>query len=46
MLTGAALGCCQPDGRFVTTLQGLRELLEEMAASGEVVVIDGLATLL
>ena len=40
----AALGFCQPDGRFVTTLQGLRELLEEMAASGEVVVIDGLAT--
>jgi hypothetical protein len=40
----AALGYCQPDGTFTTTLEDLRELLEEMAASGEAVVVDGLAT--
>jgi hypothetical protein len=39
-----ALGCCQPDGTFVATLQDLRELLAEMARSGEAVVVDGLAT--
>ena len=40
----AALGCCQPDGTFVTTLDDLRELLGEMARSGEAVCVDGLAT--
>jgi hypothetical protein len=40
----AALGFCQPDGTFVTTLDDLRKLLEEMAATGEAVVVDGLAT--
>jgi hypothetical protein len=38
------LGFCQPDGTFITTLQELRELLEEMAQAGEAVVVDGLAT--
>jgi hypothetical protein len=40
----AALGFCQPDGTFVVTLQDLRELLAEMATSGEAVCVDGLAT--
>jgi hypothetical protein len=40
----ADLGFCQPDGTFITTLDQLRELLAEMAASGEAVVVDGLAT--
>jgi hypothetical protein len=40
----AALGCCQPDGTFVTTLDDLRELLGEMTRSGEAVCVDGLAT--
>jgi hypothetical protein len=40
----AALGYCQPDGTFVTTLGDLRELLAEMARCGEAVVVDGLAT--
>ena len=40
----AALGFCQPDGSFVTTLDDLRELLAEMASSGEAVCVDGLAT--
>jgi hypothetical protein len=40
----AALGYCQPDGTFVTTLADLRELLVEMAQAGEAVVVDGLAT--
>jgi DDE superfamily endonuclease len=40
----AALGYCQPDGTFVTTLDDLRELLVEMAGAGEAVVVDGLAT--
>jgi hypothetical protein len=40
----AALGFCQPDGTFVTTLDDLRELLVEMAAAGEAVCVDGLAT--
>jgi hypothetical protein len=38
------LGFCQPDGRFVTTLDDLRALLAEMATSGEAVCMDGLAT--
>jgi DDE superfamily endonuclease len=40
----AALGYCQPDGTFITTLDDLREVLGEMARSGEAVVVDGLAT--
>jgi DDE superfamily endonuclease len=40
----AALGYCQPDGTFITTLDDLRELLAEMASSGEAVCVDGLAT--
>jgi hypothetical protein len=40
----AELGYCQPDGTFITTLADLRQWLEEMAHSGEAVVIDGLAT--
>jgi hypothetical protein len=39
-----ALGFCQPDGSFVTTLDELRALLVEMAAAGEAVCVDGLAT--
>jgi hypothetical protein len=39
-----SLGFCQPDGTFVTTLDDLRALLEEMAGAGEAVVVDGLAT--
>jgi hypothetical protein len=38
------LGFCQPDGTFVTTPDDLRELLVEMARSGEAVCVDGLAT--
>ena len=40
----AALGYCQPDGSFVATLDDLRRWLGEMAASGEAVCVDGLAT--
>jgi hypothetical protein len=40
----ATLGFCQPDGTFITTLDDLHELLVEMAATGEAVVVDGLAT--
>ena len=40
----AALGVCQPDGTFVTSLADLRDRLVEMAATGEAVCIDGLAT--
>jgi hypothetical protein len=40
----AALGYCQPDGSFVTTLGDVRERLAEMAEVGEVVCVDGLAT--
>ena len=40
----AALGFCQPDGTFVTTLGQLRELLAEMTQTGEAVCVDGLAT--
>jgi DDE superfamily endonuclease len=38
------LGFCQPDGTFITSLAVLRQWLSEMAASGEAVVVDGLAT--
>jgi DDE superfamily endonuclease len=40
----AALGYCQADGTFITSLDALRQWLAEMAASGEAVVVDGLAT--
>jgi hypothetical protein len=40
----AALGVCQPDGTFVTSLADLRQRLAEMAATGEAVCVDGLAT--
>lgn len=40
----AALGLCQPDGTFITTLDELGERLAEMARSGEAVCVDGLAT--
>ena len=40
----AALGVCQPDGRFVTSLADLRDRLVEMAATSEAVCIDGLVT--
>jgi hypothetical protein len=40
----AALGFCQPDGTFITTLAELGEQLGEMAAAGEAVCVDGLAT--
>jgi hypothetical protein len=40
----AALGYCQPDGSFVTTLGDVLERLAEMAEVGEVVCVDGLAT--
>ena len=40
----AALGYCQPDGTFITTLADLRERLGEMARTGEAVLVDGLAT--
>jgi hypothetical protein len=40
----AALGFCQPDGTFITTLADLGQWLGEMATTGEAVVVDGLAT--
>jgi len=40
----AALGFCQPDGTFIVTLDDLRQWLSEMAAAGEAVCLDGLAT--
>jgi hypothetical protein len=40
----AALGLCQPDGTFITTLGELGERLAEMAHAGEAVCMDGLAT--
>src|SRR6266545_3253755 len=40
----AALGYCQPDGSFITTLAKLREHLAEMAQTGEAVCLDGLGT--
>jgi DDE superfamily endonuclease len=38
------LGLCQPDGSFITSLDDLGRWLSEMAASGEAVCLDGLAT--
>jgi hypothetical protein len=40
----ADLGFCQPDGTFITSLDDLRRWLAEMAACGEAVCLDGLAT--
>ena len=40
----AALGFCQPDGSFITTPAELGCWLAEMTASGEAVLVDGLAT--
>jgi hypothetical protein len=40
----AAVGFCQPDGTFITSLADLRHWLGEMAAAGEAVCVDGLAT--
>jgi DDE superfamily endonuclease len=40
----AALGFCQPDGSFITSLAELRGWLAEMAAAGEAVLVDGLGT--
>jgi hypothetical protein len=40
----AALGFCQPDGTFIATLDDVRQWLAEMAAAGEAVCVDGLAT--
>ena len=40
----AAVGFCQPDGTFITTLAELGQWLGEMAAAGEAVCVDGLAT--
>ncbi len=40
----AALGYCQPDGTFITTLADLGHWLGEMTAAGKAVVLDGLAT--
>ena len=40
----AALGFCQPDGTFITSLDELGERLGEMAEAGEAVCVDGLAT--
>jgi hypothetical protein len=40
----AALGYCQPDGTFITTLADLGQHLEEMAQASEAVCVDGLAT--
>ena len=40
----ATLGLCQPDGTFIASLGELRERLAEMAATGEPVLVDGLAT--
>jgi len=37
-------GVCQPDGTFITSLDDLGQRLAEMAATGEPVVVDGLAT--
>jgi hypothetical protein len=38
-----ALGFCQSDGSFITSLEQLGEWLAEMAAAGEAVLVDGLA---
>jgi DDE superfamily endonuclease len=37
-----ALGLCQPDGTFITSLDDLRDRLAEMAVTGEPVCVDGL----
>ena len=39
-----ALGFCQPDGSFITSLAELGCWLSEMARSGEAVLVDGLGT--
>jgi hypothetical protein len=39
-----SLGCCQPDGTFITSLDQLRRWLGEMARSSEAVCLDGLGT--
>ena len=39
-----ALGCCQHDGSFLTTLDDLRCWLAELAEVGEAVLLDRLAT--
>jgi hypothetical protein len=39
----AAVGYCQPDGTFITSLADLGQWLAEMTACGEAVVVDGLA---
>jgi hypothetical protein len=39
----AALGFCQPDGTFITSLDELGHWLAEMARAGEAVCVDGLA---
>jgi hypothetical protein len=39
-----ALGLCQPDGTFITTLDELRQHLEELAEVDEAVCVDGSAT--
>jgi hypothetical protein len=40
----AAIGYCQPDGTFITTLEELRQWLVEMVQAGEAVCVDGFAT--
>jgi hypothetical protein len=40
----AAVGFCQPDGSFITTLADLGGWLSEMARSGEAVLVDGFGT--
>ena len=40
----AALGFCQPDGSFITSLADLHCWLAEMVRSGEAVLLDGLGT--
>jgi len=40
----AALGFCQPDGSFITSLAALRRWLAEMTRRGEAVVVDGFGT--
>jgi hypothetical protein len=40
----AALGFCQPDGSFITTVEQLGEWLAEMARAGEAVLADGIGT--
>jgi hypothetical protein len=40
----AAVGFCQPDGSFITTLADLGCWLSEMAGSGEAVLVDGFGT--